>query len=142
MLAPGGSDTTNATAAALTDGQLQESIDEATAQVNGKARGAPYNDPAPPLIAQVTRDLAAYFATLTHRRSQPLPADHPVALRYAAASRMLDGMQKGTVELPAPPAGSVEASAVVNQLDGALFPLEGLGLGYGAPFSEREWWPR
>lgn len=139
MLSPGGSDTTNATAATLSDGELQESIDEATAQVNGKARGAPYGDPAPPLIVQVTRDLAAYFATLTHRRTQPLPADHPIALRYAAASRMLDGMQKGTVELPVPPAGSVEASAVVNPFDGDLFPLESVGLGVGAPYSEREW---
>lgn len=48
-------------------------------------------------------------------------------------------MQKGTVELPVPPAGSVEASAVQNPYDGDLFGLESVGLGVGAPFSEREW---
>jgi phage gp36-like protein len=125
-----GRDAAGGTAAALSDEALQDAITEATAEVNGRVKGDPYPDPAPPLIAAVTRDIAAYLATLTFRKGNPLPPDHPVRLRYMRAEQLLGEIAKGNVDLPDSPSGPVKSRAsVFNPYEGSLWDLETLGIG-------------
>ncbi len=128
-LAAGGTDATGATAAAMSDADIQDSIDEAIAEIDAKLPGDPYPDPAPELVERVATNIAAYLATLTHRKNNQLPQDHPVRLRYMRARELLEGMAKGDVELPAPPAGGASTGHVENMYDGDLFVLSDLGLG-------------
>lgn len=135
-LAPQG-DQGPATAAALSDDELQDAIVEAGREVDARLGGrytVPFNlDQAPPLVAQITRDLAAYSATLTHRRHHALADNHPVVLRYQAAKALLADLQTGKATLEgAGPAGEPRPSAeatVVNPYEGHLFGLEDAGIG-------------
>lgn len=132
-LAPAG-DTGPATAASLTDAELADAIGEAQQEVDARLSdqyGVPFADGAvPALVAQVTRDLAAFKATLVHRRGNPLDSRDPVWLRYEHALSLLRQMGRGEVDLPgvADTASSGEA-AVVNPYEGTLFGLSDFGLG-------------
>lgn len=148
-------DGTNApgTAASLSDAQILDAISEATTELDGRLAArykVPFPDPAPALIQAVVRDIAAYLATLTYRKGNPLLPDDPVRLRYSRASSMLTDIAAGKVELPAggitvPETGG--HAAVVNPYEGDLFELRDLGLyparpGIGVPYgpSRGPWW--
>jgi phage gp36-like protein len=130
-LAPSG-DTSAASAAALDDGQLNDAIREATTEVDARVDGAPWDDgEVPKLINDIVRDIAGYLATLTHRKGSPLPAEHPVRLRYVRARELLVELAAGRIELePDGELTSTEAT-VVNPYEGDMWDLNDLGLGYG-----------
>lgn len=83
----------------------------------------------PGLVALLTRDVAAYGATLTHRRFQPLDERHPVALRYAKATALLDALSDGDAAIPGEAVSAAGAVAVENPYDGTLFLPEDFDLG-------------
>lgn len=122
------------TAACLSDDKLQEAIDEATSEVDGRLAvrySTPFADPAPALVANITRDVAAYLATLTHRKGNPMAQDDPVRLRYARASTLLAQLVSGGVSLDVglnPPADEAQV-VVVNPYEGDLFTMDDFGLG-------------
>lgn len=131
-LAPGGIDTHNATAASLSDDELADAIFEAAQEIDARL-GSQYSvpfDPVPGLVAQVTRDLAAYKATLVHRRGNPIAADDPIRLRYAHAMALLLSIAKGDVDLIGADGADVPTATgnavLVNQYGYDLFSDETL----------------
>lgn len=101
-LSPGGDESDTGSAASLADADLQAAIDDATDEVNGKITARyplPIAAPVPSILARICRDIAAYFATLTYRRGDPLLPGDPVALRYKAAEDLLTQIQTGMLSL-------------------------------------------
>lgn len=136
-LAPvGGGQQGAATAAALTDAELLDQIVEAGREIDARLADrytVPFPlDAVPPLVAQLTRDVAAYLATLTHRRFQALDDRHPVVLRYRRAQGILGDLQAGRASLEGGGPSSVPAAdadaTVVNQWEGDLFSLDDAGI--------------
>lgn len=125
VLAPGGADPSTATT--LDDAGLNQAIAEATAEVDARLRGAPFPDPAPDVVRTVTRDIAAYLATLVHRRGVPLNIDDPIRLRFQWARDLLAALAAGKAELPSAP-GEGPVASVVNLYEGTLFTPTDLGL--------------
>src|SRR3954463_10997354 len=117
-LAPEG-DTGAATAAALTDEQLSDAIAEAQSEVDARLAQAPFADGSVPgVVSSITRDVAAYLATLTHRRGNPLPSDHPVALRYLRAEQLLGQGAAGNLELGGDAGSGSSEAQVANPYEG------------------------
>jgi phage gp36-like protein len=145
-LAPGGTDTrAGETAASLSDTELEDAIQEAGELVDarlGERYSTPFTPPYPPLISQIARDLAAYGATLTNRKGQPLNDRHPVQLRYDQATDLLDKLSSGSAVIDT---GDEEAApgstAVVNVIDGSLFDPWDFGLASPTqpPFDPEHW---
>lgn len=125
-LSPGGDPTDVGSAASLSDSDLQDAIDEATAEVDGRIRGR-YSLPfttVPSLVSSITRDIAGYLATLTDRRGDPIPPGDPVALRYARAQTLLNQVATGALELdadPPTPAATSGSRPFANPYSGSLF---------------------
>ena len=117
-LAPLDGQAGGATAAEMTDPELVDAIAEAQSRVDAKLAEhytVPFVDGSvPAIVVQLTRDIAAYFVTLTHRRSQPLADDHPVRLRYAEATAMLDALSGGDATIPGLSESASSAVAVQN----------------------------
>jgi hypothetical protein len=129
-LAPEGDFNNTATAASLSDAQLTDSLVEASSEVDAKVKGAPFTTPTlPPIVQSITRDVAAYKATLTHRKGLELPPTHPVALRFAWAENMLTLATQGKLDLSQDTEGTAGDVAVANGYEGDLFTLEGEGIG-------------
>lgn len=132
-----------ATAASLPDPDILNAIEEAQAEVDARVSGAPWGDEggattAPQIVQLVTQDVAAYLATLRHRRGDPLPGGHPVLLRYQRAHELLGEMAKGNLEVgPEDEATASGSAAVVNAWSGNLWEPSDLGMDYGAPRAER-----
>lgn len=126
VLAPG-RDTDASTAASMSDGDLQAALDDAATEIDSRLRGrvATPLDPVPGIAKDVNRDIAAYLATLTFRRGDPLPPEDPVRLRYMRATGLLDRLAKGEIEIAETPASE---AAVVNSYDGELFSERSQGL--------------
>lgn len=114
-LSPGGDNSDLGSAASLGDADLQAAVDDATDEINGKI-ATRYQLPlvaAPSILNRIARDIAAYFATLTQRGSDPIAATEPVALRYTAAESLLTQIQNGTIAIdPTDPGGEAELSPV------------------------------
>ena len=133
VLAPDGDASHDtATAASLSDAELLVAIADASAQVDasvGESYPTPF-DPVPVLVRGLTRDVAAYLATLTYRRGNPLADDHPVALRYARARALLTDIATGRLSIEA---GTVENSGawIVNILPWETALTAGDGFGEG-----------
>lgn len=128
-LAPAG-DASAATAASLPDAELTDAIDEAGQEVDARLSDrytVPFGEPFPPLVVQITRDLAAWRATLTHRRSNPVDPNDPVRLRYMDALALLKQIGKGEVDLDVAGTGAGEPT-VINPLSTDLFSLADVGL--------------
>jgi phage gp36-like protein len=122
----------DATAANLSNAELADAITEAQQQIDAQLAQR-YTVPfvqgsIPPLIAQLTRDLAAHSATLVHRRNHPLVENHPVLLRYRRAAELLAKLAKGEAEIPAV-SSAVEQPNAYNAYDGSLFELDNFGIG-------------
>lgn len=105
VLTPGGGDqasTDPATAAQATDDEVNAALGRAQARIDGRLAGVyavPFN-PAPPLIAGIAVDLAAYDLTLTFRKGKDFGSNlDPMYLRYKDAVALLDGLADGTVTL-------------------------------------------
>jgi hypothetical protein len=108
--------------------QLTDSLVEASAEVDAKVKGAPFTT-VPPIVQSITRDVAAYKATLTHRKGLELPPTHPVALRFAWAENMLTPRHSGQARSLPGHGGTAGDVAVANGYEGDLFTLEGEGIG-------------
>lgn len=129
VVAPAAS--TEGSASGLSDSELQEAIDEASTIIDSRLASdytVPFPDP-PPAVQIIARDLAAYLATLTYRKGNPLPDNDPVARRYAVATGLLDEIVKGKAILPQLGSGDAGQAAVQNAYEGDLFRLEDFGLG-------------
>lgn len=141
-LAPDGDFDAPATAASLQDSQLTDALVEASSEVDGMVKGAPFAaSEVPQIIQGIVRDIAGYLATLTHRQGNPVPNEHPVALRYKRAEALLAAAAAGKLDLTQ----EVEAEArpggvaVVNPYEGDLFTFEDLGLGPRPPDEFPPW---
>lgn len=111
------------TAADLSDAQLQDAITEADAMIDGyiggvyttpvSPSGSPPAIPAP--VNYLSRNIAAYIATLTYRGSQDFGDNDPIARRYRDAETLLKGVGTGRVSLPLPRNTGTGAVASVGQ---------------------------
>ncbi len=135
--------TDTATAASLSDAALQAAIDDATLEVNaqlGARYDVPFDDdregqarPVPGVVANLTRDIAAYKATLTYRRGAPLEPTDPAVLRYQMAAKLLTALMKGTATLslensPAPDQAVQINGQPFNLACGPLFAEHDFGM--------------
>jgi phage gp36-like protein len=137
-LAADGSDPSGSTAASMDDPALVEACNDAIAEVDGRIRGEPFADAEiPPLVATIATDIAAYLATLTHRKGNPLPDNHPVALRYRRAQDLLAKAAAGQLDITLTDTREVSEPQVQNPYDGALWDLPSLGI--GADTMRRPW---
>jgi phage gp36-like protein len=103
------------TAAQLTDAQLDLALRAATDRVSVYAGTAYDPASAPGLVADLTLDLAAWYATTYYLKQKDMPATHPVMLRYTEAVKILDAVRKGEITLDV----SVSAAAsarVINRI--------------------------
>jgi phage gp36-like protein len=114
------------TAADMDDETINDSIAEASSQVDFYI-GGPYRpdlgDVVPDTIKYLTRDVAAFLATCTWRKSKDFAAMDPVLLRYNWAIQSLISLQTGAnsnVIRPTNPDSSAGAT-VVNQYPFTLF---------------------
>ncbi len=141
-LAPSGVDQrTGDTAAGMTNTQLIDAINEAAGEVDlrlARRYAVPFA-PVPPIVSQLTRDIAAYTATLTHRRGNTLDADHPVRLRYTKAVELLTALANGTIEIEGASGGDDAQATVVNVGETALFAAEDFGIWRGYDWGRRGW---
>lgn len=123
VLAPDGAND-ESTAAQMDDDALEREIVRAQAEVDGHLRDrydVPLDDP-PVLVEAITADIAAYLATLTHRRSGTLDENDVVWLRYSRASALLERLGSGAMDLEGDGADALTTEPVViNQYDDALF---------------------
>lgn len=126
------------TAADFEDEQLNDAIAEADSTIDSYIGGryiTPVAGTAPHPIDYWSRNLAAYFATLTYRGSQDFADTDPIARRYLATMVTLGAVSKGTTTLNVPAnAGDSSVSGAgqpVNQYDGNLFggSTDGVNLG-------------
>lgn len=126
------------TAAQLSDTQLNDAIAQADSKID-LYLALRYTTPVAPLdpnVAPLTypnqvrfwsRDLAAYFATLTDNRNMPLDPTHPVYLRMLQVQADLKAVSSGTAVLNLPAAipsgggGDTGVAGVINPYDGDLF---------------------
>lgn len=130
-LVPGGGDTPpdpkSNTAADLDNTQLADAVAEADARIDSYL-AARYVTPvveSSATIKALSRDIAAYFATLTNRKSKDLSDNDPVARRYAEAIGFLKDASAGRVTLSIPgntgSSATGEAGAALNPYSGDLF---------------------
>lgn len=143
LSAQGVSDT--ASAASLSDDDLQAAIDDTSSEVDARLAvryDVPFDDdreteakPVPRLVRNITRDIAAYKATLTYRRGAPLETTDPAQLRYNAATKLLSLVVNGQATLglensPSEDQPSIaREGATYNRNIGPMFGPEELGIG-------------
>lgn len=168
-LTPSADENGKETAASLPDWQIEDAIGEAEGWVNTYlmtrytiptvevTENPPEDDPdagpityniAPSPVRGWTRDIAAFLATLTFRKSKDLTEDDPVRLRYMMVLSALEAIRDHKMNLPGasfPPAETDENAQgvhVENLYEGKLFSPDDFGLGYGAPYQGPQvYWP-
>ncbi|WP_027947214.1 phage protein Gp36 family protein [Amycolatopsis taiwanensis] len=123
------------TAAELSDADIASAITSAEAEVDAALAvryTTPFADPVPQLVADLTRDIAAYLADLLYRQGKDYETQQdPVLLRYQRAKDMLDKLAAGKRDLPSGPPVSEGAATMRahNRYIGNLFGLDDFGLG-------------
>lgn len=127
ILAPGGADD-QSTAAQMEDSEIDEAITAAQAEVDAHLvdrYSVPFADSeVPQLVIEITRDIAAYLATLTHSRNSAVPENHPVWMRYSRASTLLERLGRSIIDLDTTDGDSSAETGepvVINQRDHSLF---------------------
>jgi phage gp36-like protein len=145
-LTESGETTDTNTAADMDDITISDAILEASAQIDPYIAG-PYSpaDDVPAIITYWCRDIAAFLATCTWRKSKDFAAMDPVLLRYQRVTTMLDGIAAGSIVVPGNgPSGSSGGATVINQYNFTLFhprdfDLIGAGAGIDA-FAYNGWY--
>lgn len=142
---PTGSNVTH-TAADLTDAQLSDSIAEADAIIDGYLSGV-YTTPvagapAPHPIDFLSRNIAAYNATLAFRGSQDFTDTDPIARRYKDSLAFLQAVGANKVSLPLPrntggAGATTSAGAAINPYVGDLWTPDDFSI---APSGQRYPW--
>lgn len=153
-LAPEGQEA--GTAATLDDDRLWDAIKQADSMIDSYA--SKYTIPrveefiaeegktitiAPAPVRYWSRDIAAYLATLTFKRSQDVTVDDPVRLRFNLAMSELVAIRDGRATLPFPLKNALTNSAlpvVINQYTGSLFRPADFNLAYSAEWAEQQRW--
>lgn len=117
-------------AASLSDDTILAEIASAQQRVDGKLAlryKVPFTDPAPTLIRDITRDVAAFLTDLTFREVRDYGSElNPVYLRYKDALALLDSIAKGETIVPGdpvPPESEEGSMTVVDVYDGGQTPL-------------------
>jgi phage gp36-like protein len=137
------------TAGSMADSQLQESIDNAQAEIDARLRGR-YTVPfaaVPLLIHTITVEIAAYHAKRRYRQSKPLNPEDPAVLGYQWAQNLLKQIANGDADLDdgtgtgaSEPAGSGGGlGRPVNAVPGRLFSMDEFDLGHGRPRRRHGW---
>lgn len=109
-------------AASLPNETIEAEINSAQQRVDGKLAlryKVPFTDPAPTLIRDITRDVAAYLSDLTFREVRDYGSElNPVYLRYKDALALLDSIAKGETIVPGDPVppDSEESSLTVVEV--------------------------
>jgi phage gp36-like protein len=112
------------TAADMDDAALSDAVHEASSIVDTYV-GGPYGpaDSVPNMVVYWTRDVAAFLATCTWRKSKDFEALDPVYVRYQQAIARMEGIFLGTTAMPSSqmPSADVFSGMVVNPFVGPLF---------------------
>lgn len=143
------------TAADLSNEQLDDAIAEADSLIDSYIggryatpvlldfSGAPYLAVPHPLDYW-SRNLAAYNATLTYRKSQDFTDNDPVARRYtltmAALTSVRDGKSTLNIPINATDSGQVGAGPVYNNYPYELFPTRDFDLAPAIAPGPYWWW--
>lgn len=141
-------DNTADTAASLSDTQLGDAIRQASARID-QYIGQRYVTPAAPITGSSPakypdplpfwcRDIAAYLASLTLYRNQPMENTDPIWLRYQDVMAELRSVQSGAGFLNLPgnddPSTGTGFAGVVDPGTGGLFGPEDIGMVTRVPF--------
>jgi phage gp36-like protein len=117
-----GTDSGTGTAAQLTDAQLELALYSASNRVsvftgNIYDSSVPQADP-PPILHDLTLDLAVFWAWKTYLKGKSMPADHPAMIAYVNANAILEDVRDGKVSLSVSVAPGVgdQVGAVINRL--------------------------
>jgi phage gp36-like protein len=148
----GGGDVDLGSAAGMSNSGLQAACDEADAEVTGRIfnRYPTLPAPAPAMVVSIAVDIAAYLATLTFRRGDPIVPGHPVLLRYQRAQALLGQIAAGTMPLvgvETVDAQHASDAEIFNPTQGDMFTPRDVGMrrtvdGSWAPAgSNRSNWP-
>lgn len=117
-----GTDSGTGTAAQLTDAQLELALYSASNRVSVYAgnvfdSSVPQADP-PPILHDLTLDLAAFWAWKTYLKGKAMPPDHPAFIAYQNAMQMLNDVRDGKIDLGpgvAPGVGD-QVGKVINRI--------------------------
>lgn len=135
-LNPDGGDGDLGSAASMSTPQLDVACSEADTEVIGRVfqRYPQLPDPAPAQLVSIAVDIAAYLATLTARRGDPLLPGHPVLLRYQRAQQLLAQIVAGSmvlVDVETVDSAAASDPASANPFDGNLFSPRDVGMTKG-----------
>lgn len=109
-LTPGGDENDQTTASSFEDAQLNDAIKEADGHIDTYL-SAFFQVPQDPDLPDVavypvrawSRDIAAYLATLTYRKSSDLDPDDPIRLRFRFVMDVLEKIADGKLKPNLPP---------------------------------------
>jgi phage gp36-like protein len=123
------------TAADLSDGQLQDAIDTATAEIDASLSNrftVPFPSPFPAMVVHVCKAIAAWHANAISLESADIGANDPVQRRFEWAKDMLTKIASGDIDLPdLTSATGTDASMVAfPAYDGVMFWPGNFGVGY------------
>lgn len=112
----------------LDDDQIQQSIDNAQAEVDlalSQFYITPLN-PVPDTIKIITQDIAAFVSDLTFRMSKPYSITNPLWIRYQRVKMFLDGITKGTYYINVSDDSLLrqDTTEVINPYDGDLITVD------------------
>lgn len=117
-----GTDSGTGTAAQLTDAQLELALYSASNRVsvftgNIYDSSGPQADP-PPILHDLTLDLAVFWAWKTYLKGKSMPPDHPAFIAYTNANAILMDVRDGRIALNvgvAPGVGD-QVGTVINRI--------------------------
>lgn len=117
-----GTDSGTGTAAQLTDAQLELALYSASNRVsvftgNIYDSSGPQADP-PPILHDLTLDLAVFWAWKTYLKGKSMPPDHPAYIAYQNANAILMDVRDGRIALNvgvAPGVGD-QVGTVINRI--------------------------
>jgi phage gp36-like protein len=129
------------TAADQSDDAIQDAVSEASAIVDSYLDGPydPTTDTIPTVIKYWTRDIAAYYATLTWRKSLGPGANDPIVLRYDQVLGLLKSVVAGQLPI-AMPGATADQPITANRYDGVLMTTDMFDL-TGRSYPEGRGWP-
>jgi hypothetical protein len=117
-----GTDSGTGTPAQLTDAQLTLALYRASNTVSVYAGnvydGSTAQAAPPPILHDLSLDIAAFWAWRTYLKGKSIPADHPSFIAYQNAMNMLEEVRKGAILLDPAPAPGIgdEVGTIINRI--------------------------
>lgn len=137
-LAMSSTDAGTGTAAGLTEAELTEVIGRASNRVSswvGQTFDTDLATPAfdvPPMVVDLTTQIAVYYAWLNYLKGKPMSAQHPAYLGYQDAMATLKAINAGDIRIdPQPAGGLTEVAIVINPNRGPIFTDEDSNVSLG-----------